>query len=67
MDMLQVVLLALFPLLLLFNPRLALILLVVAIVLLYQKRVKAATGGVRKRVDEQRMKPWKDPWGTGAS
>ena len=61
-----IVLLALFPILYLFDTRLAIGALLVAIVALYRKRTAVST-----RPGEQRGKPerpqtaWKDPWGTG--
>ncbi len=58
-------LLALFPLLYLFAPRLALALLVLAIVLLCQKRVAAARkAGARPQGPPRRQVEWKDPWST---
>jgi hypothetical protein len=57
-------LLALFPILYLFNPRFALVALVVGIFLLYRSRVSAATPAVRKPAEQSPMTPWKDPWGT---
>jgi hypothetical protein len=47
------VLLALFPLLLMFDTRAAFVCLAVAIVLLYRKRVDAARRIVRPRLDDQ--------------
>ncbi len=57
--------LAFFPVLLLYSPRFAFALLVLAIFLLYQKRV----AGVRRSRVQQPPAPsrpveWKDPWGT---
>lgn len=58
-------LLALFPLLLLFSPRLALAVLVLAIVLLYQKRVAGARKSAgRLQAAPRQPSAWKDPWNT---
>ncbi len=60
-------LLALFPVVFLFAPRLAFGLLAIAIVLLYQKRVAAArktAAAARKRPDAREQVAWKDPWST---
>ncbi len=58
--------LALFPVLLLFAPRLAVALLVLAIVLLCQKRVAAARRPAARRLEDAPRKQvaWKDPWST---
>lgn len=47
-----VLLLALFPILLMYRPRWAFAAIVVAIVLLYRSRVKTATTSARRRVEE---------------
>jgi hypothetical protein len=58
-------LLALFPLLYLFAPRLALALLVLAIFLLYRKRVSGSRkSGARPQDAPCQAVAWKDPWGT---
>jgi hypothetical protein len=59
------VLLVLFPILYLFNPRFAFIALVVGIILLYRSRISTATRAVRKPDADKPMTAWKDPWGTG--
>ena len=61
------VLLVLFPLLYLFNPRFAFAALVVGIVLLFRSRVSAATRSVRKAAEDKPMTAWKDPLGKGTS
>jgi 4-hydroxybenzoate polyprenyltransferase len=48
-----VLLLALFPILLLYRPRWALAAIALAIVLLYRSRVKTATTKARRRVEEE--------------
>ena len=63
--MLIVLVLALFPIVYLFNPRLAMVALVLAIVALYLKRT--TTGRVRRPEAPKPQTPWKDPWGTGSS
>jgi uncharacterized membrane protein YfcA len=57
-------LLALFPVLLLFSPRLAVAVLVVAIVMLYSKRVSSARSKARDREPERPQAATKDPWNT---
>ena len=61
--------LALFPLLYLFAPRLAFVALAVGIVMLVHRRLSRTTGG--RQPDRFRREPehagqaaWKDPWGT---
>jgi hypothetical protein len=48
-----VLLLALFPILLIYRPRWAYAAIALAIVLLYRSRVKTATSRARRRVDEE--------------
>ncbi len=56
---------ALFPLLYLFAPRLALALLALAIFLLYRKRVAASRkSGANLGATPRQQGAWKDPWGT---
>lgn len=58
-------LLALFPVLYLFAPRLALALLALAIVLLYQKRAsRSRKSGARPQAVRRQPVAWKDPWST---
>ena len=52
-KIMAVVLLVLFPVLLMYRPRYALVAMVVAIVLLYRGRVKSATSRARRRVDDE--------------
>jgi hypothetical protein len=61
-------LLALFPVLYIFSPRLALALLALAIILLCQKRVAASPkSNARLQAARREAAAWKDPWGTSAS
>ena len=61
------VLVAAFPILLLYNTRLGFAVIVLAIILIYRARTKGAAEIARRRVADEsrgpRMKPWKDPWG----
>lgn len=68
--MAYLVLVAGFPILLLYNTRLGFAVIFVAIVLLYRSRTQGATRVARNRVtDDERpgrpLKQRKDPWGTG--
>ena len=70
LPMAYLVLLAGFPILLLYNRRLGFALIFVAIVLLYRSRTRGAPRVGRNRVTDderpgRRLKQWKDPWGTG--
>jgi hypothetical protein len=62
--MVPVLLLVLFPILYIFDTRLAIGALLMAIVLLYVSRTNRATRAARTKADERPMTAWKDPWGT---
>jgi hypothetical protein len=60
-------LLALFPILFIFDTRLGAIMLVAAIALQYRKSRTRAVTRARTSVAGDTQKAWKDPWGTGAA
>ena len=63
-----ILLLALFPIVFVFDTRLGAIMLVSAIVLQYRKSRARSVARARSAVaDERRQKPWQDPWGTGTA
>ena len=62
-----IVLLALFPIVFMFDTRLGAIMLVAAIVLQYRKSRGRSVARARTSVANHAQKPWKDPWGTGAA
>jgi hypothetical protein len=61
-----ILLLALFPIVFVFDTRLGAIMLVAAIVLQYRKSTARSVSRVRSAASE-RQKSWQDPWGTGAA
>lgn len=64
--MLAVLLLALFPVLFIFDTRLGAAALVAAIVLLYRGNVAKRVASVR-RPQPSAQREWSDPWGSGTS
>jgi hypothetical protein len=63
-----ILLLALFPIVFVFDTRLGAIMLVAAIVLQYRKsRARSVARARHSAVANESQKPWQDPWGTGTA
>jgi hypothetical protein len=62
-----ILLLALFPIVFVFDTRLGAIMLVAAIVLQYRKSTARSVSRARSAAASEGQKSWQDPWGTGAA
>ena len=62
-----ILLLALFPIVFVFDTRLGAIMLVAAIVLQYRKSRARSVARARSAVASKTQTPWQNPWGTGSA